>query len=91
MGFPPTGISGFGCVYVSGRSLAPAPATGMIAFMNGFYFYNTWKDTVFWIKSGHCHIPGPVPTYHYCPQQILGELDQFDRRFVQLYHQSVPI
>jgi hypothetical protein len=33
---PARGISAFGCVYVWGRSLVPAPATGIKAFIVGF-------------------------------------------------------
>ena len=33
MVLPASGINALGCVYVWGRSLVPAPATGIIAFM----------------------------------------------------------
>ncbi len=32
MVLPAIGIKALGCVYVSGRSFVPAPATGMMAF-----------------------------------------------------------
>ena len=38
MVLPAIGINAFGCVYVCGRSFAPAPATGIIAFIRGLSF-----------------------------------------------------
>ena len=40
---PAKGINAFGCVYVCGRNLVPAPATGIMAFMECLFISNPLK------------------------------------------------